>query len=126
MRIPLTKNKSLDTYSPGKQNKTPQNPNNKKMVKVSHNENQKMFLKYKYVTPSNYENTDTPPVFSSYYSFLTITFNSISQKIKITMSGGKGDDLMNLLKNQMMFKIQSEQMKMEQEIEYRKLHMKKL
>ena len=42
------------------------------------------------------------------------------------MSGGKGDDLMNLLKNQMMFKIQSEQMKMEQEIEYRKLHMKKL
>ena len=62
------------------------------------------------------------PEFSSSAASITITFNSSAQKIKIPLSWRKRDDMMDFLKNQMMFKNQSEQMKMEKEREDRKLH----
>ena len=42
------------------------------------------------------------------------------------MSWGKGYEMMEFLKNQMMFKIQSEKMKMDQEKQDWKLHMQQL
>ena len=42
------------------------------------------------------------------------------------MSGGKGDEMMDFLKTQMIFKIQIEQLKMEQDREERIMHMKQV